>query len=175
LRTFQSNWLQIYPINVTFLADYVPFKEKFLFPNVYIHMPWNLVKMCLTKSSSSCKNLSFILLLDCYQISNLPPLLHAENCCTIADKIHSKTEASFIQFLWNLYIISYHKSRACIPNFKPIQKDLITQTWLRSQLAQIFNSGQISIHWTILHQIELNLKLTGLNTLIRHISIQSTY
>ena len=91
-----------------------------------------------TKSSSICKNLGFIWLLDCYQISILLPLLHAENCCTIADKIYSKTKASLIQFSWNFNIISYHKSRACIPNFKPIQIDLITQTQTWSQLAQIF-------------------------------------
>ena len=52
-------------------------------------------------------------------------------------KIHSKTEAFLIQFLWNFYSISYHKSRACTPIFMPIQKVLITQTWQRSQLAQI--------------------------------------
>jgi hypothetical protein len=131
--------------------------------------------MCLTKSSRGCKNLRFIWHLDCYQISNLSPLLHAENCCTIADKIHSKTEASLIQFLWNLYSISYHKPRALIPNFKPIQIDLITQTWLRSQLAQIFNFGQISIHELFFIKCESNLRLTCLNTLTRHISIQSTY
>ena len=84
-----------------------------------------------------CKNLSFIWLLDCYQILILSPLLHAENSCTIVDKIYSKTEASLIQFSWNLYSILYHKSRVCIPNFKWIQIDLITQTWLRSQLTQI--------------------------------------
>jgi hypothetical protein len=134
-----------------------------------------LVEISFTKSSSSCKNLIFIWLLDCYQISILPPLLHAENCCTIADKIHSKTEASLIQFLWNLYSFLYHKTRACIPNFKPIQIDLITQTWLRSQLAQIFNVGQISIHELFFIKCESNLRLTCLNTLTRHISIQSTY
>jgi hypothetical protein len=139
LRTFQSKWLQIYPINATFLADSVPFKENFISPNVQIQIPWNLVKMCFTKLSSSCKNLSFIWLLNYYQISILPPQLHAENCCTIADRIYSKTEAFLIQFSWNFYNILYHKSRACIPNFKPIQIDLITQLWLRSQLTQIFN------------------------------------
>jgi hypothetical protein len=121
-------------------------------------MPWNLVEMCFTKSSSNCKNSNFFWLLDCYQISNLPPLLHAKNCCTIADKMHSKTEASLIQFSWNFYSIFFHKCRACILNFKPIQIDLITQTWLRSLLAQIFNFGQISIHWAILHQIWINLE-----------------
>jgi hypothetical protein len=138
-------------------------------------MPWNLVDMCITKSSSSCKNLSFIWLLYCYQILILPPLLHAENCCTKADKMHSKTEASLIQFSWNFYSIFFHKCRACIPNFKPIQIDLITQTWLRSQLAQILNNGQISIHELFFIKSESNLKLTCLNTFIRHISIQSTY
>ena len=91
----------------------------------------------ITKSSSISKNLGFIWLLDCYQILILPPLLHAENCYTMADKIHSKTKASLTQFSWNFYRISYHKSRSCIPNLKSIQRDLITQTWLRSQLAQI--------------------------------------
>jgi hypothetical protein len=138
-------------------------------------MPWNLVEMFISKSSSSCKNLSFIWHLDCYQISNLPPLLHAENCCIMADKMYSKIIAFLVQLSWNLYSISYHKSRACITNFKPIQYDLVTQTQTWSQLAQIFNNGQISIHWAILHQIESNLKLTYLNTFIRHISIQSTY
>jgi hypothetical protein len=135
LRTFQSKWLQIYPMNVTFLSDFVSFKEKCIFPNVQIQMPRNLVKMWFTKLSSSCKNLSFIWLPDCYQILILPPLLYAENCCTIADKIYSKTEAFLIQFSWNLYSILYHKSRACTPNFKPIQINLITQTCLRSLLT----------------------------------------
>jgi hypothetical protein len=114
--------------------------------------------MWFTKSSSICKNLRFIWHLDCHQISNLPPLLHAENCCTIADKMHSKTEASLIHFSWNFYRIFFHKCRACIPNFKPIQIDLFTQTWLRSLLAQIFNFRQISIHWAILHQIWIKLE-----------------
>jgi hypothetical protein len=85
--------------------------------------------------SSSYKNLSFILHLNFYQISILPPLLCAENCCIIADKIHYKIEASLIQFSWNSCNNLYHKYRVCIPNFKPIQIDLITQTWLRSQLT----------------------------------------
>jgi hypothetical protein len=114
--------------------------------------------MSFTKSSSSCKNLSFIWLLDCYQISNLPPLLYAKNCCTIADKIHSTTEAPLIQFSWNLYSILYHKSRACVPNFKSIQTDLVTQTWLSSQLAQFLNIGQVWTTWAILHQIWINLE-----------------
>ena len=101
--------------------------------------------------------MSFIWLLDCYKISIFPPLLHAENCCTIADKIHSKTKASLIQFSWNLCNILYHKSRSRIPNFKPIKIDLITQTWLWSQLAQILNIGQISSNWAILHQIWIKL------------------
>jgi hypothetical protein len=121
-------------------------------------MPWNLVEMCITKSSSSYKNLSFIWLLDYYQISILPPLLHAENYCTIAYKMYSKIIAFLVQFSWNFYSISYHKFRACIPNFKPIQIDLVTQTWLRSQLAQIFNIGQIWIHWAILHQMWIKLE-----------------
>ena len=115
LRTFESMWLLINPIIITFLADYVPFNEKSISPNVQIQMPQNSVKMCFTKLYSSCKKLIFILLLDCYHILNLPPLLHAENCCTIVDKIHFKTEASLIQFSWNLYIILYHNSRACTP------------------------------------------------------------
>jgi hypothetical protein len=131
--------------------------------------------MWFTKSYSNCKNLRFIWHLDCYQISNLPPLLHAENCCTIADKMHSKTEASLIQFSWNFYSIFFHKCRACILNFTPIQIDLITQTWLRSLLAQIFNVGQISIHELFFIKSESNLKLTCLKTFTRHISIQSTY
>jgi hypothetical protein len=135
LRTFQLKWLLINPIIVIFLADSVPFKEKCISPNVQTQMPRDLVKMCFTKSSSSCKYLGFIWLLDCYQIPILPPLLYAKNWCTIADKIYSKTKASLIQFLWNLYNILYHKSRACIPNFKPIQLDMITQTWLKSQLT----------------------------------------
>ena len=156
------------------MADSVPFNEKFISPNVQIQMPWNLVEMWFTKLYNSCKNLSFIWLLDCYYISILPPLLHAKNCCTIADKIHSKIEASLIQFSWNSCSILYHKSRACIPNFKPIQIDLITQTWLRSQLAQIFKYRTDFNTWAILPQIELNLKLICLNTFTRHISIQST-
>ena len=68
---------------------------------------------------------------------NSSTLLHAESCCTIADKIYSKTKAYLIQFLWNLYSILYHKSRACISNFKPIQIDLITQTQTWTQLTQI--------------------------------------
>jgi len=131
--------------------------------------------MFFTKSSSSCKNFSFIWFLDCYQISILPPLLHAENCCTIADKIHSKTRVSLIQSSWNFYSIFYHKCTACIPNFKPFQIDLITQTQTWSQLAQIFNIGRISSNWAILFQIESNLKSTWLNASTRHISIQSTY
>ena len=102
-------------------------------------------------------------------------LLHVENCCTIADKIYPKAEASLIQFSWNLYSILYHNSRACIPNFKPIKIDLITKTQTWSQLTQIFNNGQISITWAILHQIESNLKSTCLNTFTRHKFIQSTY
>jgi len=134
-----------------------------------------LVEMSFTKSSSSCKNFSFILLLDCYQISILPPLPHAEICCTIADKIHSKTEVSLIQFSWNFYSIFYDKCKACMPNFKPFQIDLSTQTQTWSLLAQFFNNGQISSNWAILVQIESNLKSTWLNTFTRHISIQSTY
>jgi hypothetical protein len=132
LRTFQSKWLLINQIIITFLADFVPFKEKYISPNVQAQIPQNLMEMCFTKSSSSCKNLSFIWLLDCYQNSILPPLLHGENCCTIADKIHSKTEASLIQFSWNFYSISYDKSRACKPIFMSF-----TLTWLKSQLTQI--------------------------------------
>ena len=94
--------------------------------------PQNLVEMWFTKSYSSCKNLSLIWLhMNCHQ-SNLPPLIQAENCCTITDKIYSKTIASLIQFSWNFYIISYHESRECTPFFMPIQIYLITQTWLRS-------------------------------------------
>jgi len=123
-------------IFVTFLADSVSFKDKFISHNVQIHRAQNLVEMCFTKSCSSCKNLSFIWLLDCYQISILPPLLYAENCCTIADKIHSKTEVSLIQFSWYFYRILYDKCTACILNFKPFQIDLATQTQTWSQLAQ---------------------------------------
>ena len=150
MRVFQSKWLLFNPIIVTFLADSVPFKEKCISPNVQTQMPRNLVEMCLTKSSNICKNLGFIWLLDCYQILILPPLLHADNCCTIADKIHSKTEASLIQFSWNLYRILYHKSRACMPNFKPIQIDWITQTQTWSQLAHFFN------YWTDFNQLSYN-------------------
>jgi len=131
--------------------------------------------MCFTKLSSSFKNLSFIWLLYFYQISILPPLLHAENCCTIADKIHSKTEVSLIKFSWNFYNIFYGKCKEHILNFKPLQIDFITQTQTWSQLAQIFNIGQISSNWAILVQIESNLKSTCLNNFSRHISIQSTY
>ena len=134
-----------------------------------------MVEMWFTKSSSRCKNLSFIWLLYCYQISILPPLLHAENCCTIADKIHSKTEVSLIQFSWDFYSILYDNCTACIPNFKPFQKDFVTQTQTWSQLAQIFNVGQISSNWAMLVQFESNLKSTWLNAFTRHISIQSTY
>ena len=138
-------------------------------------MPRNLVEMWFTKSSSSCKNLSFIWLLDCYQISILPPLLHAENCCTIADNIYSKTKVSLIQFSWDFYRIFYDKCTACIPNFKPFQRDFVTQTQTWYLLAQVFNIWQISSNWAILVQIEPNLKSTWLNTLIRQISIQFTY
>jgi len=138
-------------------------------------MPRNLVEMWFTESSSSCKNLIFFWLRDCYQISVLPPLLHAEICCTIAEKIHSKNEVSLIQFSWNFYSIFYDNCTTWIPNFKPFQIDFITQTQTWSQLAQIFNIGQISSNWAILLQIESNLKSTWLNTFIRHISIQSTY
>jgi len=152
------NWSDSNPIIVTCLADSVLFKEISISHNVQIQIPWNLVEMWLTKSSSSCKNLSFIWLLDCYQISVLPPLLHAENCCTIADKIYSKTEVYLVQFSWDFYSIFYLKCTARIPNFKPFQIDLITQTQTWSQLAQIFNIGQISSNWAMLVQIESNLK-----------------
>ena len=128
LRTFQSKWHLINPMIVIFLADSVPFKEKYISPNVQTQMARNLTDMCFTKLSSSCKNLSFSWLIDCYQISIHPPLLHAENCCTIADKIYSKTEAYLIQFSWNFYSILYHKYTEFIPNFMSIQIDLITQT-----------------------------------------------
>ena len=121
LRTFQSKWLLINPTFVTFLTDFVPFKEISISPKVQIQIPLNLVEVFFTKLSSSCNNLSFIWLLDCYQISYLLTLLHAENCCTIADKIYSKTKAFLIQFSWKLYNILYHKSRACTPIFIPIQ------------------------------------------------------
>ena len=135
----------------------------------------NLVEMWFTKSYSICKNFSFFWILDCYQISILRALLHAENCCTIADKIHSKTEVSLIQFLWNFYSIFYDKCTACIQNFNIFQIDLISQTQTWSLLAQFFNVGQISSNWAILVQIESNLKSTWLNTFTRHIYIQSTY
>ena len=80
------------------------------------------------------------------------------NCCTMVDKIHSKTEVSLIQSSWNLYRILHHKSRECIPNFRPIQIDLVTQTQTWSQLAQIFNLGQISITWAILYQMWIKLE-----------------
>ena len=57
-----------------------------------------------------------------------------------------------------MFSILYHKSRACIPNFKPIQIDLITETQTWSQLAQIFNLGQISITWAILYQMWIKLE-----------------
>ena len=94
--------------------------------------------MWFSKSSSSCKNFSIIWLIYCYQISFLPSLLHAEICCTIADKIHSKTEVSLIQFSWNFYSIFYDKCTACIPNFKPFQIDLFTQTPTWPLLAQFY-------------------------------------
>ena len=121
LRTFQSKWLLINPTFVTFLTDFVPFKEISIYPKVQIQIPRNLVEMGFTKLSSSHKNFSFIWSHMTAKILILPPLLHAENCCTIADKNHSKTEAFLIQFPWNFYSISYHKSRACTPIFKPIQ------------------------------------------------------
>jgi hypothetical protein len=96
LRNFQSKWLQINPIIITFLADFVPFNEKFISSNLQIQMPQNFMEICFTKLSSSCKNLSFIWLLNFYQISILPPQLHAKNCRTIADKIYSKTETFLI-------------------------------------------------------------------------------
>jgi len=133
-----------------------------------------LVEMCFTNLSSSCKNLRFIWFLDCYQISILPPLLHAEICCTIGDKIHSKTEVSLIQFSWNFHRIFYHKCTACTQNFKPFQIDLITQTPTWSLLAQFFKNRQISSNWAMLVQIESNSKSTWLNAFTRHISIQST-
>ena len=121
------------------------------------------MEICNTKSSSSHKNLSFIGLLDCYQISHLPILLYAENCCTIVDKFHSKTEVSLIQFSWKFAQPLYYKCRSCIPNFKPIQIDLVILLWLSSQLTQIFNKGQILSSWAILYQIESNLMSTYLN------------
>jgi len=149
-----QQWLLINLIVVTFLTDSVPFNEKTISPNVQIQLPWHFVEMCFAKSSSSCKNLGFIWLLDCYQFLILSPLLHAENCYTIADKIHSKTKASLIQFSCSLYRILYHKYRACIPNFKPIQIDMITQTWLRSQLTQIL---QYRIDFNHLSYTSLNV------------------
>jgi hypothetical protein len=107
--------------------------------------------------------------MNCQQ-SNLPSALCVENCCTKVDKIHSKTEAYLIQFSWNFYRNLCHKSRACIPNFKPIQIDLVTQAWLRSQLAQIFaikdRFQSLELYFI---KCELTLKLTCLNTLTRHI------
>jgi hypothetical protein len=68
-----------------------------------------------------------------------------------------------------------HKSRACIPNFKSIQINLITQTWFSSQLTQIFNIEQISILELYFIKYESNLKSTCMNTFTRYKSIQSTY
>jgi len=105
--------------------------------------------------------LSFIWLLDCYKISILPPVLHAENFCTIADKIYSKTKVSLIQFSWDFYRIFYDKCTACIPNFKPVQIDFVTQIQTWSLLAQFFNIGQISIHlsYTSSSWIKLEINL----------------
>ena len=130
--------------------------------------------MCFTKSSSSCKSLGFIWLLDCYQISILAPLLYAENCCTMADKIYFKTEAFLIQFSWNLYKILLHKSRACIPNLKAVQIDMITQTWLRSQLPQILQYRTYFNHLSILHQMWIKLE-TNLFEYFRKIYIHSIH
>ena len=49
---------------------------------------------------------------------------------------------------------------------------MITQTWLRSQLTQICNNGQISILDLYFIKCESNLKLTCLNTFTRHIFIR---
>jgi hypothetical protein len=146
--------------------------------------------------------LSFIWLIDCYQILIIPPLLHAENYCTIANKIYSKTKAFLIQFSWHLCSILYHKSRACIPNFKPIQIDLITQTWLRSQLTEILQYrtyfNQLSytsskwikhktnfieyFHKTYIHSIHLLKVISWIyptqinpNLITKHLSIQTSY
>ena len=102
-----------------------------------------------------------VMLLDCYQISHLHSWVHAENCCTCIDKIHSKTKVFIIIFLWNLYSNYYHKCRACIPNFKPIQIDLIIQLWLSSQLTQIFNKGQIlsNLSYTSSNWIKVDVNL----------------
>jgi len=114
--------------------------------------------MWLTKSSSSCTNLSFIWLLDCYQISILPPLLHAENCCTIADKIHSKTEVSLIQFSWNFYRIFYDNCKVCIPNFKSFQidsnSDLITASSVFEKWTDFKQLSYASSNWI---KLEINL------------------
>ena len=138
--------------------------KKCISPKVQIQVPRNLVEMCFTKLSSRCKNLSFIWPLDCYQISIFPPLLHAKNCCTIADKIHSKTKASLIQFSW-IFTASYTIS---LDHLHESNKFLITQTWLRSQLTQIFNIGQISTIELYFIKYESNLKSTCLNTVTRH-------
>jgi hypothetical protein len=66
-------------------------------------------------------------------------------------------EVSLIQWLWNVHRLCYHMHRASKLNFKPIQIDLITQTWLWAQPCQIFNIGQISVYWVILLQVESNL------------------
>ena len=115
--------------------------------------------MWFTKSSSSCKNLSFIWLLDCYHISILPPLLHAENCCTIADKIYSKTEVSLIQFSWSFYSIFYDNCTVCIPNFKPFQidysnSDLITASSVFKKWTDVKQLSYASSNWI---KLEINL------------------
>ena len=175
MRTFQFKWLKINPTFVTFLADFVLLKEYIKSLKVHVELPQKFVEMCGTKSSSSHKKLSFNAFLDCYQISHLHSWVHAENCCTCIDKIHSKTKVFIIIFLWNLYSNYYHKCRACIPNFKPIQIDLIIQLWLSSQLTQIFNKGQILSNWAILYRIESNLMSVYLNKLTRHISNHIPY
>ena len=103
LRTFQFKWLKINPIFVTFLTDFVLLKEYIKSLKVQVELPQNFVEMCDTKSYSSHKNLSFNAFLDCYQISHLHSWVHAENCCTCIDKIHSKTKVFLIIFSWNLY------------------------------------------------------------------------
>ena len=59
-------------------------------------------------------------------------------------------------------------------NFYANSISLVTQIWLRSQLTQIFNIGQISITWAILHQMWIKLE-TNLFEYFHKIYIHSNH
>ena len=132
-------------------------------------------EMWFTKSSSSCINFSFFWLLDCYQISILPPLQHGENCCTISDKIHFKNQSipypismKFLQhFLWWVYNM-HTKFQAISNRFGHLNSDLISassvfQFWTDFKQLSYTCSNWIKleinlieyIHKTYIHSIIL--------------------